>query len=132
MCCDVVQSYFEVTGRCENGSCIFGMTSDYMVALYSITMHLGPLVGADLMPYVLSAAIVGMISASLTFSLRSRRYDGFGLLTVTAYNVLLFASCVALALCQDVERFDWIAGSLFGVNVLLAYPCYFRFVELNF
>jgi len=36
---------FEVTGRCENGSCIYGMSSDYNVTVYVLAMHLQPVLG---------------------------------------------------------------------------------------
>lgn len=124
------QSYFEVTGRCEDGACIYGVTSDYMVAVYSITMHLLPVVGMRWMPAVLSAAVVSMIFGSLTFSLRSRRYEGFGLLTATVFNVLLCFSCATLAIFAN-GNFSLVAGIMFAALLLLAYPLYFRFVELN-
>lgn len=124
------QSYFEVTGRCDNGSCIYGATSDYMVAIYCITMHLLPILGVGYMVWVLSLAVVFMIYASLTFSLRSRRYDGFGLFTVTLYNIILCLSCLVL-LFFDKQDFASTASIVLGVHLVLAYPCYFRFVELN-
>ena len=125
------QSYFEVTGRCANGTCIYGMTSDYMVVIYSITMHLLPIAGMNLMSYFLSFSVVFMIYASLTFSLRSRRYEGFGLFTVTAYNVFLSFSCLLLLLVQDGDQSFFVASVLLFINLVLCYPCYFRFVELN-
>jgi phosphatidylserine synthase len=126
------QSYFEVTGRCEGGACIYGVTSDYMVAIYVLAMHLLPFVGRSAMPFVVLVPAVGlMIAGSLTFAVRSRRYDGFGLLTVTVYNVSLCASCLALTAFETSELFELVAAGLFAVHLLLAYPCYFRFVEIN-
>lgn len=130
------QSYFEVTGRCDGGACIYGVTSDYMVAIYVLAMHLLPVVGHAWMPFILAPVVVAMITCSLTFGLRSRRYDGFGLFTVTAYNVSLWASCLALVLLggqPDVTGgyFPGISAGLFAAHLLMAYPCYFRFVELN-
>lgn len=123
------QSYFEVTGRCDNGACIYGLTSDYMVVIYCLTMHLLPLVGDRLIVPLLCAAVLFMMYGSLTFALRSRRYEGFGLLTVTVFNVLLSLSC----LFHVFYEFSGAAASafLFAGHLVLAYPCYFRFVELN-
>lgn len=124
------QSYFEVTGRCDNGTCIYGLTSDYMVAIYCITMHLSPVIGFRLMVLVLSFAIVIMMFGTLTFSLRSRRYDGFDLFTVLLFNILLWLSCLILAFYAP-GNFAVGSGILFIAHVLLAYPLYFRFIEQN-
>ena len=64
-------SYFEVTRRCQNGACIFGVTSDYMVAIYVLVMHLRPLIGHDAIVYVLSGAVIAMMAANMMSSLRS-------------------------------------------------------------
>jgi phosphatidylserine synthase len=131
VCSGIVrQSYFEVTGRCNNGTCIYGLTSDYMVAIYCMTMLLLPAIGLSLMVFVLSCAIVFMMFGSLTFSLRSRRYDGFDLFTVILFNVLLWFSCLILVF-YAVGDFAVGAGILFIINITLTYPLYFRFVELN-
>ena len=135
----VRQSYLEVIERCDDGACIFGVTSDYMPPLCSLALHVLPLSGGQVHYWTLpalAACTLFMIYGSLTFSLKSRRYDGFGLLTVTLYNVSL---CVSMALF-------WLRGSLEAqaptglysfegisllLHLLLAYPCYFKFVELN-
>jgi len=122
---------FEVTGRCENGTCIYGMTSDYNVTVYVLSMHLLPVIGRNSMLILLAACLALLIYASLTFVLRSRRYDGVDLLAVAIYNVSLCASCVALLVFQDVENFLHMSTGLFLFHAALAYPCYFRFVELN-
>jgi len=126
-----LQSLFEVTGRCENGTCIYGMTSDYNVTVYVLAMHLLPVIGRQWMLILLAACLATLISASLTFVLRSRRFGGVDLVGVAAFNVSLCASCVALLLFQDVENFVHMSAGLFLFHVALAYPCYFRFVELN-
>lgn len=122
---------FEVTGRCENGTCIYGMTSDYNVTVYVLAMHLLPVVGHHCMLAVLALCLAVLIYASLTFFLRSRRYGGVDLVAVAAYNVSLCASCVALLVFQDAENFVHMSAGLFVFHTALAYPCYFRFVELN-
>jgi len=122
------QSLFEVTPRCDEGQCIFGVTSDYMVAIYALTMHLRPFVPPGLLPHILSACVVLMIFLCLTFSLRSRRYSGFGLVTVTIFNLLLCGSCGLLAVLEGNEATA--ALVTLPVLLLLAYPCYFRFVEV--
>jgi len=80
---------------------------------------------------VLAACLAALSFTSLTFVLRSRRYDGLGLLAVGAYNASLCASCFALLAFHDLENFVPISAGLFVFHALLAYPCYFRFVELN-
>lgn len=131
VCSGIVrQSYFEVTGRCNNGTCIYGVTSDYMVAIYCISMHLLPVIGFRLMVLVLSFAIVFMMFASLTFSLRSRRYDGLDLFAVLLFNALLWLSCLIMAF-YDEGNFAVGSGILFIAHLTLAYPLYFRFIELN-
>lgn len=101
VCCGIFRhSLFEVTGRCDDGRCIFGVTSDYMVALYCVVMHFRPLLPHSLIAAVLQISVLVMMFLCLTFSLRSRRYSGFGLATVTAYNVLLAISCAALAFTE--------------------------------
>ena len=122
---------FEVTGRCENGTCIYGMTSDYNVTVYVLAMHLLPVVGLDWTLVLLAACLAALVSTSLTFVLRSRRYAGRHLVAVAAYNVSLCGSCVALLLLQDLEHFVLVSAGLFLWHAALAYPCYFRFVELN-
>jgi len=126
-----VQSLFEVTGRCENGTCIYGMTSDYNVTVYVLAMHLLPAVERHTMLVLLAACLAVLIYASLTFVVRSRRYGGVDLLAVAAYNLSLGTSCVALLLFQDAEYFVLMSVALFLFHAALAYPCYFRFVELN-
>ena len=136
----VRQSYFEVIERCDGGSCIFGVTSDYMPPLFALALHLLPICGQEAQANWLLPALGGctlfMIYGSLTFSLKSRRYGGFGLFTVTLYNVSL---CVSMALMFTWGSFSAISprgvwsfeGLSLLVHLLLAYPCYFRFVELN-
>jgi len=107
------------------------MTSDYNVTVYVLAMHLLPVVGRHWMLVLLAACLAVLIYASLTFVLRSRRYDGVDLLAVAAYNSSLCASCVALLVFQDVENFVHMSAGLFVFHAVFAYPCYFRFVELN-
>ena len=136
----VRQSYFEVIERCDNGQCIFGVTSDYMPPLYALALHLIPIVGpAGMSNYVLPAlagCTLFMIYGSLTLSMKTRRYGGFGLTTVTVYNLSL---CVTMAMMMSRGSFRvstplgmWsFEGLSLIFHLLLAYPCYFRFVELN-
>ena len=134
VCAGIVrQSYFEVTGRCENGSCVYGVTSDYMVAVYAVAMHLAPAVGTAWMPGVMGAVVTGMTVACLTFAVRSRRYEGLGLATAAAFNALLCLSCLALAVFADADDGGFVFESemLFVILLSLAYPMYFRFVEIN-
>ena len=107
------------------------MTSDYNVTVYVLAMHLSPLIGRHFMLILLAACLAVLIFASLTFVLRSRRFGGIDLLVVAAYNFSLCASCVALLVFQDVENFVHMSVALFLFHTALAYPCYFRFVELN-
>lgn len=133
VCAGIVrQSYFEVTGRCENGTCVFGVTSDYMVAIYAVAMHLLPAVGPRWMPGVLGVVVVGMTFGCLTFSLRSRRYEGTGLVTAAAFNALLCVSSLVLAVYAAGDgEFFYPSGILFVLLLVIAYPLYFRFVEIN-
>ena len=126
-----VQSLFEVTGRCENGTCIYGMTSDYNVTVYVLAMHLLPALGRQSALLLLAACLAALVCTSLTFVVRSRRYAGLDLLAVAAFNVSLCGSCVALMLLQRLDNFVGVSAALFLVHAALAYPCYFRFVELN-
>jgi len=107
------------------------MTSDYNVTVYVLAMHLLSLIGREWMLNVLAVCLAVLICASLTFVVRSRRYDGVDLLAVAAYNMSLCASCVALLVFQDLENFVHMSAGLFVFHAALAYPCYFRFVELN-
>ena len=137
----VRQSYFEVIERCDDGSCIFGVTSDYMPPLFALALHLLPICGPEgranwVLP-ALAACTLFMIYGSLTFSLKSRRYGGWGLFTVTMYNLSL---CVSMAIMWAWGSFSVItpvgiwsfAGLSLLVHLLLAYPCYFRYVEINY
>ena len=121
----------EVTGRCENGACIYGMTSDYNVTVYVLAMHLLPMLGRSATLLLLAASLAALIYTSLTFVVRSRRYVGRDLFPVAAYNLSLAVSCVALLLFQDLENFVLLSSGSFLLHAALAYPCYFRFVELN-
>jgi len=107
------------------------MTSDYNVTVYVLSMHLLPVIGRHWMLILLAACLALLIFASLTFVLRSRRYGGVDLAAVAAYNFSLCASCVALLVFRDVENFVQMSVALFLFHTALAYPCYFRFVELN-
>ena len=122
---------FEVTGRCANGTCIYGMSSDYNVTVYVLAMHLQPVIGRSCMLLLLAACLAALIYASLTFTVRSRRYDAADLVAVAAYNASLCVSCVALLAFHDAPNFVHASAALFVFHALLAYPCYFRFVELN-
>jgi phosphatidylserine synthase len=136
----VRQSYFEVIERCDDGECIFGVTSDYMPPLFAMSMHLLPVVGvAGLANWVLPAlagSTLFMIYGSLTLSMKTRRYGGFGLTTVTLFNASLCISMAVMlmrgSLATGAPLGLWsFEGLSLGVHLLLAYPCYFRFVELN-
>jgi len=120
-----------VTGRCENGTCIYGLTSDYNVTVYVLAMHLLPVVGRYWIVTVLDACLIVLIYTSLTFVLRSRRYEGLDLVPVAGFNVSLWGSCVVLLVFQGVDNFVPLSLGLFLIHAALAYPCYFRFVELN-
>ncbi|ELU00047.1 hypothetical protein CAPTEDRAFT_222024 [Capitella teleta] len=136
----VRQSYFEVIERCDNGDCIFGVTSDYMPPLFALSLHLLPIVGPSGMANWVLPALAGctlfMIYGSLTLSMKTRRYGGLGLLTVTLYNLSL---CLTIAIMVARGTFNiatplgfWsFEGLSLVVHLMLAYPCYFRFIELN-
>jgi len=107
------------------------MTSDYNVTVYVLAMHLLPVLGRDWMLLLLASCLAVLLFTSLTFVLRSRRFDGVSLIAVAAFNVSLCASCVALLALQDVENFEHASAALCLFHAALAYPCYFRFVEIN-
>ena len=107
------------------------MTSDYNVTVYVVAMHLLPAIGRQWMLLVLAGCLVALISSSLTFVVRSRRYAGIDLVAVAAFNVSLCASSVALLSLQHADYLPRLSVGLFLFHLALAYPCYFRFVELN-
>lgn len=133
-------SYSEVLDRCDDGECILGVTSDYTVPLCAMALHLVPIVGrnniAEYVVPTLAACILFMVYGSLTFSLKSRRYSGFGLFTVTLYNISLSVSCILMwflgsfSIQSPLGLWSFEGCSLL-IHLILAYPCYFRFVEIN-
>ena len=130
------QAYFEVSGRLESGTCIFGMTTDYMPTLVAISMHLMTIIGRSNVIIILTAITILMTFGCLSHSLRSRRYSGYGLLWVEVFNGSLTVSCLALTWMGEsvlAGKNPWLSfpALSFVVHTLLAYPCYFRFVELN-
>lgn len=136
ICTGIVrQSYFEVCPRSCNNQCIFGITSDYMPVVTALAMHLLSIIGKENQLIVLSVAIMIMIWASLSLTIRSRRYAGMGLLVVTTYNISVTISCLLQIMWAETAlgpmQWSSFTGLSFIVHLLLAYPCYFRYVELN-
>lgn len=136
----VRQSYFEVIERCDDGACTFGVTSDYTVSLCALALHLIPILGrvniANYIVPTLAVCILFMIYASLTFSLKSRRYSGFGLFTVTLFNVSLTISCLIMWLLGSFDTQQPLGMCSFEgfsliFHIIIGYPCYYKFIEIN-
>ena len=146
---------FQIVERLDGDSCSYGVTSDYLVSTFAITMHLALVVEAQTLVIVLSMVMAISIFVSLSKVFRSRRYSGLDLFIVGIFHVWLALSCIFLRyfLLSKKGGSFWVleeeynnknqesgfygftigqlAAGLLAINLILAHPCYYRFIERN-
>ena len=128
----VRQSLFEVLPRICNDQCIFGVTSDYMPCLATLCMQLKPLLSDGTHLRIIIFIVMVMIWSSLSFSVRTRRFYGSEIVVPLLYNLSLAGFSLFLdQLSPDSTNLLLWTSLSFGGHVIMAYPCYFRYIEFN-